>query len=163
MCACMPAALLDMSRAVLAERFSSPVLPRQRWFRMGLAGTFSEWMSNCWWQGIDLGTLSKERFMFSSDYSVHIFLEASKIEHNNKTRQTKDLLKLQTKSTNQHFLSNHGRAKRKSLKTRVFGEHFFHHFYPSFTGIFDPPSHFEKISPSIHLPGQCSPWSSSDR
>ncbi|CAK9037999.1 unnamed protein product [Durusdinium trenchii] len=27
-CACMPAALLDMSRAVLAERFSSPVLPR---------------------------------------------------------------------------------------------------------------------------------------
>eukprot|EP00434_Breviolum_minutum_P024654 symbB.v1.2.021773.t1/scaffold1821.1/size219240/12 len=27
-CACMPSALLDMSRAVLAERFSSPVLPR---------------------------------------------------------------------------------------------------------------------------------------
>lgn len=27
-CSCMPSALLDMSRAVLAERFSSPVLPR---------------------------------------------------------------------------------------------------------------------------------------
>ncbi|CAE7180374.1 unnamed protein product, partial [Symbiodinium necroappetens] len=27
-CACMPSALLGMSRAVLAERFSSPVLPR---------------------------------------------------------------------------------------------------------------------------------------